>query len=202
MNSFRTDLTGRRTAPAEKTIAALRVEIDEVFALLDRWCTRPPGELEMVPKDAGWSIRLVIEHVGIVNHYLLLTLRKGVETARRRAAREVAVPVAESDLTIFGDIADPDAFDWRSPKHMLPSGTLPLAEARAILARQHGECLLLLEGMAEGQGLLHTVRMSVRDLGRLDMYQWLWFLLMHARRHLAQIDRDQACAGSIIPRKS
>ena len=178
--------------PAEKTVTVLRVEIEEVFTLLDRWCERPPEELAVVPEDVGWSIPLIIEHVGIVNRYLLLTLDKGAEKAVRRAVRGVPLPEGESDLTIFSEIANPDAFDWQPPQHMVPTGALPLAEARAVLARQRRECIVLLERMAKGEGFLHTVRMSVRDLGRLDMYQWLYFLLMHARRHLEQMERAVA----------
>ncbi|HET6421383.1 MAG TPA: DinB family protein [Geobacteraceae bacterium] len=175
--------------PAEKTISALRFEIEDVFAHLDRWCARSPEELAVVPEDVGWSIALIIEHIGIVNHYLLLTLRKGVETAVRRAARGLPIPADESDLAIFGEIADPDAFDWQPPKHMLPKGKIQLTKARSVLDLQRYECLGLLDKMAQGEGFLHTIRMSVRDLGRLDMYQWLWFLLMHARRHLTQMER-------------
>jgi hypothetical protein len=178
--------------PAEKTINALRDGIVDVFARLDSWCTRPPTELAVVPEDVGWSILLILEHVGIVNHYLLLTIQKGVEKAVRRAARGVAIPDGESDLKIFGAIADPDAFDWQPPRHMVPTGAVSLAEARAVLGRQRLECLSLLEGIMQGEGFLHRVRMSVRDLGRLDMYQWLWFLLMHSRRHLAQMERAVA----------
>ncbi len=175
--------------PAEKTIAILRVEIEEVFMQLERWCTQPPDVLAVVPEDVGWSISLIIEHVCIVNNYLLLTLRKGVETAVRRADRGVPVPDGESDFTIFAEIADPDAFDWQPPKHMVPTGTLPQAKIREVLARQGSECLLILKRMSNGEGFLHTIRMSVRDLGRLDMYQWLRFLLMHSRRHLIQMER-------------
>jgi hypothetical protein len=182
--------------PAEKTVLVLRTEIEEVFSQLDRWCQCPPEYLAVVPKDVGWSIRLIIEHVGIVNRYLLMTLGKGVEKAARRAARGVPIPDGESDLTIFGDIADPDSFDWQPPLHMVPTGALPVEEVRSVLARQRRECLQLLEKMENGEGFLHTVSMSVRNLGRLDLYQWLWFLLMHARRHLAQMDRAVAEGGS------
>jgi len=180
---------------AKKTVTALRIEIEEVFALLDSWCDCSPEELAVVPEDVGWSIPLIIEHVGIVNRYLLLTLDKGVEKAVRRAARGVPLPDGESDLTIFSEIADPDAFDWQPPPHMVPTGSLPPVEARSVLAWQRRECIVLLERMAKGEGFLHTVRMSVRDLGRLDMYQWLYFLLMHARRHLEQMERAVAGRG-------
>jgi hypothetical protein len=178
--------------PAEQTIAALAAEIDEVFGQLDRWCGRPPTELAVVPADVGWSIELILEHIGLVNHYLLLTLAKGVDLAGRRAAAGEPIPAGESDLTIFGAIADPDAFDWQPPAHMVPTGAQPAAESRALLAEQRRECCRLLARMGQGEGFLHRVRMSVRDLGRLDMYQWLWFLLMHARRHLAQVERAGA----------
>jgi hypothetical protein len=29
--------------------------------------------------------------------------------------------------------------------------------------------------------------MSVNDLGKIDLYQWLYFLGQHARRHLQQM---------------
>jgi hypothetical protein len=184
--------------PAEKTVNVLRTEIKIVFALLDRWCECPPETLAIVPQDVGWSIKLIIEHISIVNRYLLMTLDKGVEKTARRAARGVPIPDGESDLNIFGEIADPDAFDWQPPRHMVPTGVLPVEEARSALARQRCDCLQLLERMENGEGFLHTVSMSVRDLGRLDLYQWLWFLLMHSRRHLAQMDRAVAECSSRV----
>ncbi len=194
----------RHSFPAEKTVRALRDEIAAIFGLLDSWCARSPEELDLVPKDVGWNIRLILEHISLVNHYLLLTLGKGVRLAVRRAGRQ-PIPAGESDLTIFAEIADPDAFDWEPPKHMIPTGLTPLDEVRELLEEQRGECLCLLEKMARGEGFLHTVHMSVQNLGRLDMYQWLWFLLMHARRHLTQMLtalKDDGTAHGTFPEKS
>lgn len=176
--------------PAENTVKALRYEIEDVFGLLDDWCSRSPEIAALVPKDVGWSIQLILEHIAIVNRFLMLTISKGADLAVRRAER-LPIPERESDLFILAEIADPDAFDWRSPEHMIPSGKVTLEEVRGVLATQHQECRRLLEKMAKGEGFLHTVRMSVRNLGKLDMYQWLWFLLMHARRHLAQMERAE-----------
>jgi hypothetical protein len=180
----------RRVISAQNTVKALRAEIEEVFSCLDDWCSRSPEILALVPKDVGWSIQLILEHVGIVNRFLMLTLDKGVDLAVRRAER-LPIPERESELSILTEIADPDAFDWRPPEHMIPSGKVSLGEVRGVLATQHKVCRRLLEKMAHGEGFLHTVQMSVRDLGRLDMYQWFWFLLMHARRHLAQMERAE-----------
>jgi hypothetical protein len=70
---------------------------------------------------------------------------------------------------------------------MEPVGGKTTQEVRELMTRQVGECLTLLSDIEKGIGTLHTVRMSVDALGRLDMYQWLYFLGQHAKRHLAQM---------------
>ena len=57
------------------------------------------------------------------------------------------------------------------------------------MSKQVQECLQILDEIKNGEGLLHTVRMSVQDLGKLDMYQWLYFLVQHAKRHIVEIER-------------
>jgi hypothetical protein len=34
--------------------------------------------------------------------------------------------------------------------------------------------------------------MSVNQSGRLDIYQWLYFLAQHARRHISQMEAVEA----------
>ncbi len=78
----------------------------------------------------------------------------------------------------------------------MPSGTAQSDAVRDLLRSQKEECLALIAGMGSGEGTLCAVRMSVRDLGKIDMYQWLYFLAMHARRHLTQIGRRAASFSS------
>ena len=42
--------------------------------------------------------------------------------------------------------------------------------------------------MPDGQGSLHSIRMSVID-ARLDMYGWLGLIAVHGERHLRQLER-------------
>jgi hypothetical protein len=77
---------------------------------------------------------------------------------------------------------------------MIPTGTRPVTEVREQLTGQHGHCLGLLERMGKGEGALCTFRMSVYGLGRLDMYQWLYFLAQHGRWHLEFLARREAGA--------
>ncbi|HEY5514278.1 MAG TPA: DinB family protein [Geomonas sp.] len=172
-----------------ETVATVHDTLERVFLLLDGWFERPAEELEARPDYPGaWTIAEHLEHVCLVNHFLLLTIRKGCGKACRRAG-SVPLPEAESDLALLSPVAVPDAFQWSPPSHMVPTGRREPAEIRAGLRSQCNECLDLLAGMPAGEGRLCTVRMSVHGLGRLDMYQWLYFLAQHARYHLALIER-------------
>ena len=176
------------------TIAAVRRALDQTFARLDAWCGLPAERLHHRPiYPQAWTAAEHLEHVTLVNHYLLLTIGKGVATALRRARSPLPVPAGESDLARLAPIADPDAFPWEPPEHMIPTGTKPPPEVRELLADQRGQCLKLLERMANGEGMLCTFRMSVYGLGRLDMYQWLYFLAQHGGWHLEFLARREAC---------
>jgi hypothetical protein len=41
--------------------------------------------------------------------------------------------------------------------------------------------------------------MSVNALGRIDLYQWLYFLAQHARRHLQQMASIEEEFKSVSP---
>ena len=60
------------------------------------------------------------------------------------------------------------------------------------MREQRRECLEILEQLGGGEGALHRVRMSVNQSGKLDIYQWLYFLAQHARRHLDQMKENEA----------
>jgi hypothetical protein len=180
----------------------------QVFAELDAWCERPLAELEACPAYPGaWSAAEHLEHVSLANHFLLLTIRKGCAKALGRAGR-LPLPESEtriesdnnvesntetgSDLAPLAPIAEPDAFDWSPPAHMVPVGGRSPGELRDLLRAQGSQCLELLSRLPGGEGRLYTIRMSVHDLGRLDLYQWLYFLAQHGRYHLTLLGRRSA----------
>ena len=83
------------------------------------------------------------------------------------------------------------AFAWVRPPHMEPTGK-PLAEVRQQLRAQLAQCVGLLERLPNGEGVLHRTMMSVNDFGRLNMYEYLYFLAQHVRRHLTQMQGNAA----------
>jgi hypothetical protein len=177
------------------TSETVRVALTRVFSLLDARFELPREELERRPDyPDAWTIAEHLEHVCLANHFLLLTIKKGCRTALRRAAG-AQPPEGESDLALLSPIASPGAFDWSVPSHMVPTGRRQPAEIRDELNSQRDACLELLAGMPRGEGRLCSIRISVHALGRLDMYQWLYFLAQHARYHLALITLRRALYG-------
>jgi len=170
-----------------RTVAIVRASLREVFAQVDDWFERPADERAFRPASRGWTIDHVLEHIGLTNHFLMLTLRKAVEKAVCRAARGEAIPAGGSDLERLKAIGERGSFPWVRPEHMEPGGRTTPGEVRANLRRQLEECLALLERLDHGEGALCHLRMSVNALGRIDLYQWLYFLAQHARRHLQQM---------------
>jgi hypothetical protein len=166
------------------TVIAVRDAIDDAFDILDVLSAKPGHYLHQRPVYPGaWTASEHLEHVSLANHFLLLTIDKGVRTALRRAQTQT-IPERESDLDSLLPVGDPDAFPWEPPGHMIPTGSKSVSDVQALLRTQHLQCLELLERMKKGEGKLCSYRMSVHRLGILDMYQWLYFLARHASWHL------------------
>lgn len=136
----------------------------------------------------GWTIAEILEHVTLTSHFLLLVIRHSTAKALKRAQTR-PIPEGESNLENMTPVGHPDAFPWLRPDHMEPTGTKTSVEIQTKLREQKSECLALLEQMANGEGALVTVRMTVQELGKIDLYQWLYFLALHAQRHLVEIER-------------
>ncbi len=183
--------TAKAHAPYRETIATVRDTLTSVFAEVDAWFDRPEEVRAFRPPNGGWTIDEVLEHVTLTNHYLLLVIRKSTGKALARAARRGAVTEGESDLRLLEPIGQRGSFPWTRPDHMVPTGERPLGEVRSLMREQVRECLDLLGRLGGGEGSLHRVRMSVNECGRLDVYQWLQFLALHARRHLTQMSANE-----------
>lgn len=178
-----------------RTIGAVRAALLDAFAEVDTWFDRPAEVRAFQPTSGGWTIDQVLEHISLTNHFLMLTLRKSVDTAVTRAARGEQIPDRESDLDRLSAIGERGSFPWIRPEHMVPTGATASEDVRALLHRQKDECLTLLDRIGHGEGALCHLKMSVNALGRIDLYQWMYFIAQHAHRHLEQMASAEAEAG-------
>ncbi len=177
----------------------IRTALETAFAGLDEWFEEPEAVRAYRPADGGWSIGQVLEHVALTNHYLLILIRKGRDGARRKAAgSEAAATMAHYtfDGERLREIGVPGTFAWHRPDHMEPGGQVPSAQVRELLKAQLAECLDVLAALPNGEGALYKTTMTVNGLGKLDVYEYLYFLGQHGERHLVQMEGIKKEAGS------
>jgi hypothetical protein len=172
----------------QTTIAQVQQALEDVFGRLDQYFELPADERTYKLDAQSWSVDEILEHVTLTSHFLLIVIRRGKERALKRAQRH-PIEAGDIDLSAIDVISHPDAFAWLRPEHMEPTQGRSSAEVREIMRDQRQECLEILRQLGNGEGTLHKVRMSVQQLGKLDMYQWLYFLSQHAKRHAAEIER-------------
>lgn len=160
------------------------------FALVDSWFGKPAEFLSYVPTYGGWSAGQILEHISLTNHFLLILITKGTRKALERLAvtdLEKAVHEAGFNRQKLDEVGKHQAFQWIRPEHMEPNGERTLPQIRSLLREQLAECQDCLRQLAGGAGVLHHTTMTVNNLGKLNVYEYLYFLSMHARRHHDQM---------------
>ena len=178
----------------QRALHVRRASLSETFELCRQFAT--PGEplWSTRPAPDAWSVREILEHVTLTDHFLLILVEKLAARCRKRLARGDEVPAEPSDVTHLERIARRE-FTWQHPEHMTPTGELEPASLDRQLCADRDRCLALLDEFPDGGGALHTIRMSVVD-ARLDLYQFLAVIDLHARRHVRQLERNRASLGS------
>ncbi|MEM7372243.1 MAG: hypothetical protein AAF587_26735 [Bacteroidota bacterium] len=85
------------------------------------------------------------------------------------------------------EIALHKSFPWIRPDHMKPTGTADLAQVQRDFLQHMQTCQAVLDQLPNGEGVLYKTSMSVNDIGKLDVYQYILFLARHAQRHVQQM---------------
>jgi hypothetical protein len=150
--------------------------------------------LHYEPKDGGWTSLKVLEHITLTSHFLLIIIDKASQKSIQRAA---FTPIPQDWDTYellpksLEDIGVNRSFSWVRPEHMEPSGKVDLAEIRARMMEQFDRCQQHLLALKNGEGRLCKTTMSVNAIGKLDVYQYIYFLVLHAKRHLTKLERNK-----------
>jgi hypothetical protein len=172
----------------QKTIQRVHNDLLDTFQQLDTFFELPADVRQYRPAPEAWSMNEILEHITLTNHFLMITLKQSLTKVLRRAQSQ-PLPEGESQLDRIVQISDPDAFSWIRPEHMEPTRQVSSLAVRQRLVAQSEECLNILRQISNGEGALHQVRMSVQQLGKLDLYEWLYFLIQHTRRHVVEMQR-------------
>ena len=171
-------------------IAEISQRLTTAFDQLDDWFVAPAPLRGYHPAHGGWTIDEILEHVVLTNYFLLILIEKGTTKALKNAyGLDLTTELAarQSARARLDEISQPGAFTWMRPDHMAPQGLKPGSEVAATLRQQRLQCLAVLGRLPNGEGVLYRITMSVNDLGKMDVYDFVYFLAKHAERHLAQI---------------
>jgi len=173
-----------------RAAAALEAHLAGAFEALDANLASAAAALDFRPAAGAWSIREIGEHVTLVDHFLLVLADKIARKSLRRVARGDAWPVGEPRFEHLARLARRE-LRWPHPEHMAPTGEPDVAAIRARLSADLGRCQALLAELPRGEGTLHRIRMSVVEGDdRLDLYQFLEVIALHAQRHARQMARN------------
>jgi hypothetical protein len=144
------------------------------------------------PAPDAWSVDEILTHLSLVEPGVAKRIAKSVGKAKGEGLERES-----SEASVLRSLEGPalDTLNTKqvAPEFVEPKDVLGLSESLVALA-QSREGLRRAMAEADGWALEKVVAPHPR-LGTLDMYQWLLFLGLHERRHLAQLERAVAAVG-------
>jgi hypothetical protein len=173
-------------------ITTIKDDLVQTFDEVQGWFGVQQPLLQFNPHNKGWNVQQVLEHISLTNHYLLILIRKATKKAVERSAKEDYATLLQDyhiDWQRLKPIGQHRSFEWRRPDHMEPKGRASMKAVQQKLQAQVNECLQYLDQLQHGEGVLHQTMMTVNGLGKIDVYHYICFLVQHARRHLAQLEK-------------
>lgn len=178
-----------KTRGMRNVVQFVREALINNFQELDRWFKEDVALLDYKPSQDSWSIREVLEHISLTNYFLLLTINKSTRRALERKLDGLIIMPPHDYEEKFRqiEIVSSKSFGWVNPTHLEPSGTKDMDDVRSILKQQFAQSMYNLSLLKNGEGRLVNTMMTVNNLGKLDIYQYIYFLTKHIERHQAQM---------------
>lgn len=169
----------------------VQTDVMKQFFDVDKWFDKPEALRSYKPNNGGWTIDEILEHIMLTNHYLLILIDKGKEKALKKTEKVdiEAINYTNERLSSLDEVGEHNSFPWHRPAHMEPTGSEMLISVRMKLKYQIKQCLYTLDALKEGQGTFVKTTMSVNDLGKLDVYEYIYFLSLHSKRHIEQMKK-------------
>lgn len=175
-------------------IQEIQLHLIRTHAELFEWFNIEEAVKAYRPKDLGWTIAEVLEHIALTSHFLMILIDKGADKALRNVKNlslDELKAAFEYDLGKIDEIGIHKSFDWIRPEHMEPKGEKSDWEIKNEMITQVNRCLNHLEKLKNGEGLLYTTTMTVNALGKINVYEYIYFLSKHAERHIQQMKENK-----------
>lgn len=184
-------------------IDKIRQHLNMTTEMVDGWFDKPDQLRQYRPLNKGWTVNEILEHIALTSHFLLKLIDKGGRKALKNAEKvdiEVMLNLLNNYHFEDGKLAEiglHKSFVWIRPEHMQPKGETPLNEVRQTIMEQTNRCSNWLDKLNNGEGILAKTTMTVNNLGKIDVYQYIYFLSLHAQRHISQMQKNEEEYNSI-----
>ena len=175
-------------------ISEIKDFLDITFKQIDLWFEKDPEIRCYRPRDGGWSIDQILEHIGLTNHFLLILIDKGTNKALANSAKlDISEELKNYEFhrEKLIEIGLHKSFNWIQPEHMEPGAEKSLEQVRQQLKDQLQLCLDYLDKLKNGEGALYKTTMTVNELGKIDVYEYIYFLAQHGQRHITQMKKNE-----------
>lgn len=166
-------------------------KIHEATSAVLPWFDADPEMMDWLPQGSGWSISEILAHITLTSHYLLILIKKGEAKALKAKDRREQPPLPDTYELIPEKLAEAglfQAFAWHRPEHMDPRTHAPEWPIRQRFFEQMHICEETLRQLEGGWGTAVRTTMTVNEIGKLDVYQYIVFLCNHAMRHVMQME--------------
>lgn len=176
-------------------IQEIQIHLIQTHAQIFDWFQEAEAVKNYRPADNGWTILEILEHIALTSHFLLILIDKGTDKALRNVKGVSQVELLRAfdyKLDKLDAIGMHKSFPWIRPEHMEPKGVKKELEIKAELIDHLSRCLNLLAKLKNGEGLLYNTTMTVNDLGKLNVYEYIYFLSKHAERHVQQMEENRS----------
>jgi hypothetical protein len=180
--------------PIKAIINDIENTLINVFQNVNNWFDKPENVRNYRPENGAWTINEILEHIELTSHFLLKLIDKGTIKALKNKVnfdltKELANYTFQKEK--INSIGIHKSFVWIRPEHMEPKGEKAIELVRKDMAIQLDRCLNYLKQLPNGEGILCKTTMSVNDLGKIDVYEYLYFLAKHAERHITQMEKNE-----------
>jgi len=178
----------------KELINEIRTFLITTFEDIDLWFDKDEKLRQYKPQNGGWTIDQILEHIGLTNHFLLILIEKGTNKSLANVSKLDLNEVL--DRYVFQrdkltEVGLHKSFNWIRPEHMEPKAEKTPDEVRRQLKNQLKQCLDNLDKLKNGEGALYKTTMTVNDLGKIDVYEYIYFLGQHGQRHITQMTKNE-----------
>lgn len=172
----------------------IRNHLTTSFEEINLWFEKDNNVLDYIPENGGWNVRQILEHIYLTNYYLLILVKKGARKALKNIQHldlETEKANYQFQKEKFDEIGTHLSFQWIRPEHMEPKGEYNLSEIQELIHLQYRQCIEILNQLPNGEGLLYKTTMTVNNLGKINVYEYIYFISLHAQRHMSQMKNNE-----------